>query len=252
MQRAQREQGWALDTQTWTTTKFGLEPEEDSNVPQTGWGMDSPIQCLLCATFRIPALRFCYQCFNNVAGNHIIRVTNAGGSHRYRCHMCFIETKTRAVMYQHCSQTQIPKEYVDFRYPFKEHEIAIITSGEQCPGREPQGSWATQPREDPDQQGGGARGREGVLTEDPHLPERVTKGRQLQGLTSSPAGPQRTLVHVVGITLLPTPQRRTTRPWKGRGTGVPDRHLPAARQEIPSPKPHAPVGPGSWRVADGR
>ena len=31
-------------------------------------------------------------------------------------------------MYQHCSQTHIPKEYVDLWYPFKEHEIAIITS----------------------------------------------------------------------------------------------------------------------------
>ena len=99
---------------------------------------------------------------------------------------------------------------------------------------------------------GRARGREVVRTEDPHLPERVTKGQQLQGLTSSPAGPQRTLVCVVGITLLPTPQTTTTRPWKGRGTGVPDRHLPTARQEIPSPKPHAPVVPGSWRVADGQ
>ena len=123
---------------------------------------------------------------------------------------------------------------------------------EQCPGREPQGSWATQPREDPDQQGGGALGRGGVHTEDPHHPERVTKRRQLQSLTSSPAGPQRTLAHVVGMTLPPTPQTRTTRPWKGWGMGVPDRYLPTARQEIPSPKPHAPVGPGSWRVADGR
>ena len=117
-----------MDTQAWTTTEFGLEPEEDSNVPQTGWDMVSPIQWLSCATYRIPALRFCYRCFNNVAVNHIIRATNAGGSNRYRCHMCFIETKTRAAMYQHCSQTHIPK---DFRYPFKEHEIAIITSGDK-------------------------------------------------------------------------------------------------------------------------
>ena len=126
-QRAQQEHGWVLDTQAWTTTERGLETEEDLSVPQTGWGMVSPIQCLACATYRIPALRFCYRCFNKVAVNHLIRATNLGGSHRYRCHMCFIETRTRAEMYRHCSQTHIPKEYVDFRYPFKEHEIAIIT-----------------------------------------------------------------------------------------------------------------------------
>ena len=130
-QRAQQEQEWALDKQAWTTMEYGLKTEEDFSVPETGWGMVSPIQCLACATYRIPALRFCYRCFNNVAVNHLIRATNAGGSHRYRCHMCFIETRTRAKMYRHCSQTHIPKEYVDFRYPFKEHEIAIITSGDE-------------------------------------------------------------------------------------------------------------------------
>ena len=130
-QRAQQEQGWALDTQAWTTTEFGLETEEDSNLPQTGWEMVSPIHCLACATYRIPALSFCYRCFNNVAVNHLIRATNAGGSHQYRCHMCLIEKRTRVDMYRHCSQTHIPKEYVDFRYPFKEHEIAIITSGDE-------------------------------------------------------------------------------------------------------------------------
>ena len=93
--------------------------------------MVSPIQCLVCTTYRIPALRFCYRCFNNVAVNHLIRATNAGGSCQYRCRMCFIETRTRASMYQHCSQTNIPKQYVDLQYPFKEHEIAIITSGDE-------------------------------------------------------------------------------------------------------------------------
>ena len=35
-------------------------------------------------------------------------------------------------MYQHCSQIHIPKEYMDFRYPFtfKEQEITIISSGD--------------------------------------------------------------------------------------------------------------------------
>ena len=100
-QRAQREQEWALDTQSWTTTECGLGTEGDSNVPQTEWGMVSPIQCLACATYRIPALRFCYQCFNNIAVNHLIRTTNASGSHQYRCRMCFIEKRTRALIYQH-------------------------------------------------------------------------------------------------------------------------------------------------------
>ena len=81
--------------------EYSLETEGDSNVPQTRWGMVSPIQCLACATYRIPALRFCYRCFNNVAVNHLIRATNAGGFHRYRCCMWFTETRTRAAMYQH-------------------------------------------------------------------------------------------------------------------------------------------------------
>ena len=93
--------------------------------------MVSPIQCLLCVTYRIPSLRFCYRCFHNVAVNFIIRATSAGGSHWYRCQMCFIKMKTKAAMYQHCSQNHIPKEYVDFRYPFKVKEIAIITSGDE-------------------------------------------------------------------------------------------------------------------------
>ena len=130
-QRALQEQEWALGTHAWTTTEFGLESEEDTNVPQTGWGMVSPIQCLLCATYRIPALRLCNRCFHNVAVNFIIRLTNAGGSHRYQCQMCFIDMRTRAAMYQHGSQNHIPKKYVDFRYPFKVEEIAIITSGDK-------------------------------------------------------------------------------------------------------------------------
>ena len=69
--------------------------------------------------------------FNNVAVNHLIRTTNAGGTHQYRCHMCFVEKRTRASIYQHCSQTHIPKEYVDLRYPFNEQEIAIISSGDE-------------------------------------------------------------------------------------------------------------------------
>ena len=45
--------------------------------------------------------------------------------------MCFIEMKNRAVIYQHCSQKHIPKDYVDLRYPFKVEEMAIITSGDE-------------------------------------------------------------------------------------------------------------------------
>ena len=41
VQRAKQEHGWALDAQAWTTTEHGLETEEDSSVPQTGWGMVS-------------------------------------------------------------------------------------------------------------------------------------------------------------------------------------------------------------------
>ena len=123
----------------------------------------------------------------------------------------------------------------------------------RCPGLGPRVSWATQPQADPDRLGGGALGRRGAHTEDPHRPEKVTSGPQLQDLTSSPAGPHRTLLHVVGITLLPTLQTRTTRPWKGRRTGLPDRYLSTTSQETPlAPKSRAPAGPWSWRAADGR
>ena len=79
-QRALREQEWALGMQAWTTTEFGLESEENTYVPQPLGGMVSLIQCLLCATCRIPALRFCYCCFWNVAINFIIRATSTGGA----------------------------------------------------------------------------------------------------------------------------------------------------------------------------
>ena len=71
MQRAIREQ-------EWTTTEFGFQAEGPTHVPQLKKGMVSPIQCQLCATHRIPALRFCYQCFPNVAVNYIITATNGG------------------------------------------------------------------------------------------------------------------------------------------------------------------------------
>ena len=92
---------------------------------------------------------------------------------------------------------------------------------------------------------GRGAGEGGSLHRDSHLPKRVTEGLQLQGLTSSPAGPQGTLVRVGRSTLPLTPQTRTTRPWEGRGTGSPGQHLPPARKEIPSPRSHAPVFPGS-------
>ena len=93
--------------------------------------MVSPIQCLLCATYRIPSLRFCYRCFRNVAINFSIRATSAGGAYRYRCQMCFHQMRNRAAIYQHCAQKYIPKEYIDLRYLFQEGEIAVITSGDE-------------------------------------------------------------------------------------------------------------------------
>ena len=115
MQRALRELEWALGEQAWTTTKFGLKPESRTNVPQPEIDMVSPIQCQLCATYRIPSLRFCYRCFPNVAVNFIITATSKGGAYRYKCKMCFVEMKTRAAIYQHCAKSHIPKEYVDLR-----------------------------------------------------------------------------------------------------------------------------------------
>ena len=124
---------------------------------------------------------------------------------------------------------------------------------EQCPGREPRVSWATHPQACPNQLGGGPLGRGGAHTGDPHILEKVTRGRHPQEPTSSPVAPRRTLVLVVGIALLPTPQTRTTRSWKGWGTGVPDRYLSTTSQGTTwALKPHAPVGPGSWRVTDGQ
>ena len=79
MQRALWEQEWALGEQAWTMTEFGLESEGRTQVPQPAVGMVSPTQCLLCATYRIPSLRFCYHCFRNVAINFIITATSVGG-----------------------------------------------------------------------------------------------------------------------------------------------------------------------------
>ena len=110
---------------------FGLESEEHTHVPQPLVGMVSPIQCLLCATYRIPSLRFCYRCFWNVAINFIIRAMSTGGAYRYKCQMCFLEMRTRAAIYHHCAQKHIPKYYLNLRYPFQEGEIAVITSGDE-------------------------------------------------------------------------------------------------------------------------
>ena len=66
MQRVIREQ-------EWTTTEFGFQAEGPTHVPQLKRGMVSPIQCQLCATHQIPALRF-----PNVAVNYIITATNRG------------------------------------------------------------------------------------------------------------------------------------------------------------------------------
>ena len=128
MQRALWEQEWALGEQAWTMTEFGLESEGRTQVPQPAVGMVSPTQCLLCATYRIPSLRFCYHCFRNVAINFIITATSVGGAYRYKCKMCFVEMRTRAAIYQHCAKRHIPVEYVDLHYPFHEEEIAVIAS----------------------------------------------------------------------------------------------------------------------------
>ena len=79
MQRALRGQEWALGEQAWTTTEFGLESEVRTHVPQPGVAMVSPVQCQLCATYRVPSLRFCYRCIRKVAINFIITATSVGG-----------------------------------------------------------------------------------------------------------------------------------------------------------------------------
>ena len=66
----------AIREQEWTTIEFGLELDGPTQIPQLEIGMVSPIQCQLCATFRIPALHFCF-CFPNVAVNCIIAVLKA-------------------------------------------------------------------------------------------------------------------------------------------------------------------------------
>ena len=91
--------------------------------------MVSPIQCQFCATHRIPALRFCYRCFPNVAVNYIIAATNRGDTYRYKCRMCIKEMTTRVTIYQHCLKNHVQKEYVDLRYPCRLEELAIIASG---------------------------------------------------------------------------------------------------------------------------
>jgi hypothetical protein len=67
----------AIWEQEWTTTELGFQAEGLTHVPQLKRGMVSPIQCQLCATHQIPALRFCYQCFPNLAVNYIT-ATNRG------------------------------------------------------------------------------------------------------------------------------------------------------------------------------
>ena len=118
----------AIREKEWTTTEFGLEAEGHTNVPQLKIVMVSPIQCQICATHWIPALRFCYQCFPNVAVTYIITATYTGDTYRYNCKMCFTEMKTRAAIYQQCAKNHIPKEYVDLRYPFLQDKLAVIAS----------------------------------------------------------------------------------------------------------------------------
>ena len=119
MERAMREQ-------TWTTTEFGLELEEPTQTPQFEMCMVSTIQCQLCATHRIPVLRFCYRCFLSVAVNHIITTTNRGKRIGISA-----ECATRSAIRQHCVQEHVPRDYVDFRYPLHLGELAIITSGDE-------------------------------------------------------------------------------------------------------------------------
>ena len=63
--------------------------------------------------------------------NHIITTTPRGGTYRHKCRMCFKMMSTRSAIHQHCVKEHIPKDYIDFRYPFCLEELAVIASGDE-------------------------------------------------------------------------------------------------------------------------
>ena len=112
-------------------------------------------------------------------------------------------------------------------------------------GREPQGSWATQSRENRHRQKEESQGEEGVHTKDPHRPRRTTGGLRPQGPTNGSAGPQGALASGVGSTPPSTPLTRTTRLWARRGAGSTVQHPFSAGRETSSPRSHALAVPGN-------
>ena len=47
------------------------------------------------------------------------------------CRMCFKEMPLRSGVRLHCVKENVPRNYVDFRYPFYAEELEVIASGNE-------------------------------------------------------------------------------------------------------------------------
>ena len=91
----------------------------------------SPIQCGICATHRILALSFCYQCFPEIAVNQIITRDTNEDTMDFKCKICFTKRSTSVQMCQHGFSIHLPQEHINYRYPFSQVELGVIASREK-------------------------------------------------------------------------------------------------------------------------
>ena len=84
------------------------------------------MQCRFCVTHRIPALHFCYQCFPDVAVNQIVETSTDGRKMDFQCKISFTKISKSTEIRQHGFDAHIPKEHVEYRYPFSQADLRII------------------------------------------------------------------------------------------------------------------------------
>ena len=126
-----REARRARAEQTWTTTVYGLEEDEPTQIPQLGICRVSRIQCGICATHRILALRFCYRCFPKIVVNQTITTSTNGDTIDFKGRICFLKRSTIVEMRQHGFSCHLPQEHVNFRYPLSPSELEVIASRDE-------------------------------------------------------------------------------------------------------------------------
>ena len=63
--------------------------------------------------------------------NQTITAVTNGGTVEYRCKICSIKMGARVAIRKHSFNSHLPKEHIDYRYPFTTEELEVVASRDE-------------------------------------------------------------------------------------------------------------------------